>query len=121
MAGIITFSSSCPACTASAVAALVAGITVIGLPLALLGVLTLAAGIYLAKILVGVFVGRALRRSFGAQPAQFALDLLVGLVVLAVASHIPYVGWFVSLLVVLLGLGIAVTNARRSWQRTELP
>ena len=99
------------------VAALVAGITVIGLPLALLGVLILAAGIYLAKILVGVFVGRALRRSFGAQPAQFALDLLVGLVVLAVATHIPYVGWVVSSLVVMLGLGIAVSNVRRSWQR----
>ena len=108
------------ALVATPVAALVAGITVIGLPLALLGVLTLAVGIYLAKSLVGVFVGRALRRSFGGQPAQFALDLLVGLVVLAVATHIPYVGWFVTLLVVLLGLGIAVSNARRSWQRTEL-
>jgi cytoskeletal protein CcmA (bactofilin family) len=85
-------------------------ITLIGLPIAFLGGLAYLAGLYLGWLLLGLALGAWLvtlvRRGRGDLPAVDARWLVVlGLVVLYVLTHLPFIGglaWFVALC---LGLG----------------
>jgi len=87
------------------IAAIVASITLIGLPL---GLLTLAAWIvagYMAKIVIAAFLGRSLLAGgAGPSPAP-AVKLLAGLLPIFVAINLPYVGSLINFLLILLGLG----------------
>jgi hypothetical protein len=81
------------------IACLIVGITVIGLPIALLSFALWLAGLYFSKIIVAEFVGRTLMKSSGAVP------LLAGLVLVIVAVDLPWVGTLINWLLMLLGLG----------------
>jgi hypothetical protein len=91
-------------------------LTIVGLPLALLGLATWLASLYVSGILVGAVVGSALLTRRGAARPPFALALLLGLLALTVAASIPYFGGLVRLLAMLLGLGIGVHQARGAWR-----
>lgn len=103
------------------VAAILAGITLVGLPLALLGLAAWLAALYLAKIIVAALIGQSIRRSPLGQPKSFALDLLIGLAIVFVVINLPYLGGWISFLVLLLGLGLAFMQARRHWQHVTTP
>ena len=86
------------------VAAILAGVTLVGLPAALVAFALWALGIYLAKIPVALFLGRTFlgpRGSGGGAP----LALLVGLLAVFVAVNLPFVGWIVNLALTLVGVG----------------
>jgi anti-sigma factor RsiW len=101
---------------AGPVAALVVGVTMVGLPLALLALGLWLAGLYLSSILVGELAGRALLARGERPGPSFALRLLVGLLVVTVASNIPYLGALLGFVVVLLGLGLGVAKVRQVWK-----
>ena len=90
------------AAVATPVAAIFIGITLIGLPLALVSIALWLLGLYLAKIVVAVFVGRAL---LGGESASVGMALLTGLVLVFIAVNLPYVGGLVNVLLDLLGFG----------------
>lgn len=100
-------------------AAVLVGITLIGLPIGLLGLVVWLAGLYLAKIFVAGWLGQALRRPESPQTGAFALPLLLGLVIVFVAMNLPYLGGLIRFLVILLGLGIALVQVRQYWQRPQ--
>ncbi len=104
---------------ATPVAAIIAGITLIGLPIALLGLVVWVAGLYLAKIFVAALVGRVMMRPPVGQLRPFVPALLMGLVIVFVASNLPYLGGWVRLLVMLLGLGIGFNQVRSHWRRVQ--
>lgn len=88
---------------AAPVAALVAAMTLVGLPLAIVLLGLWALAIYLAKIPIALFLGRTLlgpRGVGGPAPA-----LLVGLLAVFVAVNLPLVGWIVNLALTLIGVG----------------
>jgi hypothetical protein len=87
----------------------------VGLPLALLALAAWLAGLYLSGILVGAFVGWSLLARQGPAP-PFPLALLLGLVIVGVASSVPYLGGLVRLFAILLGLGIGAVQASRAWR-----
>jgi cytoskeletal protein CcmA (bactofilin family) len=98
------------------VAAIVAAVTLVGLPVGLAALVLWLAGLYLSGIFVAVLVGRALMQAPAEAKQAFALPLLVGLLILAVVTKIPYVGFLLTFLVILLGLGIGVSQIRRAWR-----
>lgn len=87
------------------IVALIAAVTVVGLPLGLITLAGWLATLYAAKIVVAGFLGRSLVRSEGTAPTSTALALLVGLLLVAIAVNLPYVGGLVNFLLTLLGLG----------------
>jgi hypothetical protein len=104
------------ALVAAPVAIVLVGLTMVGLPVAVLALLLWGAGVYLSSVFVGALLGRILlARPEGVAPS-FAIALLVGLAVVSVAVHMPYVGWLLSPLVTLLGLGIGVIQTGRAWK-----
>ena len=87
------------------VAAAVFAVTLIGIPVGLVTVVIWAVGLYLSKIVVAHFLGTALLRSKRQDMRSVALALSVGLVLVLVAVSLPYVGWVINGLLVILGLG----------------
>jgi cytoskeletal protein CcmA (bactofilin family) len=101
---------------ATPVGALIAGITLVGLPIALMGLVLWIAGLYLAKIFVAAAIGDALVRPPAAQWSSFALALLLGLLIVFVCINLPYLGGWIGALITVLGLGLAFTRALRRWR-----
>ncbi len=105
---------------ATPVAAVLALITLIGLPIGLLALAAWGLGLYLAKILVAYALGQRLLRASEGQPRSMAHTLLVGLGIVIVAVNIPYLGGPIHFLLILLGLGAAFTEVRRAWPRAQV-
>ena len=83
----------------------------IPLPLAGLGLYALA--LYISPVFVALLIGRLLMGRFS---ATGFLALVVGLIVLAVLGAIPYVGWAITGLATVLGLGGALLAGRGAAQ-----
>ena len=98
-------------------AAILLMLTLIGLPAGFLVLGLWLAGMYLAQILVATLVGRGLLQKADAPPASIAPVLLVGLLFVAVAVNLPYVGGLLRFIVLVLGLGLAVIGAHRGARR----
>ena len=87
------------------IAAVLLCVTLIGLPAGLVMGAVYVLGLYVSKIVVAHFLGNALLRPKGQDTGSMALPLLVGLVLVLIAVSLPYIGWVVNLLLVIIGLG----------------
>ena len=87
------------------VVAVVCAVTLIGLPIGLVTVVLWAMGIYLSKIVVAHYLGTAILRAKRQDMRSVALAMSVGLVLVLAAVSLPYVGWVINGLLVILGLG----------------
>ena len=92
-------------------------LTLVGIPLALIGLAAYGTALYVSGILVAALVGAALVRSDPERSRSFAVSLLVGLVVVGVVAHLPFVAVPVHVLVILTGLGLIVRRAWAAWGR----
>ena len=82
---------------------LVAAITIVGIPLALMGLALWFTSIYLAKIVTAVFIGRVLLETSN---RHYAVILLAGLVAVLVVVNIPFIGGLLNLALTILGMGM---------------
>jgi len=81
-------------------------ITIIGIPLSLILLALWLIAIYASKILVGILVGKSLLNNFWPkQKDSLILAMIVGVVITYLIFALPFVGWIISLLAVLWGLG----------------
>jgi cytoskeletal protein CcmA (bactofilin family) len=101
---------------ATPIAAICVAITLIGMPVAFVGVVTWLLGLYLAKIVVANFIGRTLLASQGDRMTSVALALLVGLALIFIAINLPYVGGLIHFVLVLVGFGALAMNLYGSFQ-----
>jgi hypothetical protein len=90
-------------------------LTLIGIPLIVLEVAALFAGVWLGTGAVALLVGRRLCELVmpAATPSPL-LALILGLVVVSAAEIVPFVGWAVTALVWLVGMGAAILAFIRS-------
>jgi hypothetical protein len=89
------------------VAALLVAVTLVGLPFTIVALFAWGLTIYLAKIVVAIFVGRTLLSSTERKDNR-ALVLLAGLLLIIVVVNLPAIGGIVSLLLTLVGMGLIV-------------
>ena len=95
--------------------ALVAGITLVGLPLALTSAAAWLLGLYLGKIVVAQFIGHTVVASGSIKTGGTVLQLAIGLIVVFLAIGLPYIGAVVNILLTLLGFGALLIRAYKSW------
>jgi hypothetical protein len=100
---------------------IVLALTVVGIPLAFLGLTAFIVGLYLSKIFVALAFGRffmqTLRPGATKVPSAY-LSFFVGLISLYLLYQLPLLGLFIKLVVVLVGLGAllqAVLRIRHDW------
>ena len=84
--------------------AVLAGITLVGLPLSLILIVAWALAFYLAQIVVASMVGRMLMSGRD----SLAWTLLAGLFVVAVAVNLPFIGGIISFVLTIVGMGLLV-------------
>ena len=92
------------------IASLLAVITVIGIPLGIVGFIVWLLALYLAKIVVAFLVGRRLFESPSGNMPHHAALLISGLVIVTIAVNVPFVGGIVNVVLVLLGVGLLVLH-----------
>jgi hypothetical protein len=84
-------------------------ISVIGLPLIPLEIAAIFAGLWIGNAAVALLIGRRLYELLRPRATPSPLGALaLGLVVITAAETLPFVGWAVCLLTVLVGLGAAM-------------
>lgn len=91
-------------------------LTIIGIPLAFIGLVLFAIDIYLTHIFVSLAIGKKLFAALG-NTAKDWQALLLGLVIYCIVTLIPIVGVLVWILTGLVGLG-AILITKRDFFRT---
>jgi len=91
------------------IAATIIMCTVIGLPLGLILTAAYLISVYLSRAFVALAIGRWLFRRLGRESVSPYLGFFVGLIILWLLIAIPFVGWLIHLLALLLGLGALAT------------
>lgn len=99
-------------CLAGPVALVLVGLTVVGIPIAVLGVFVLVASVYTGYVLAAGLVGRAIVTPSGPGLGAFAPSLLAGVLLLWAAAAIPFVGPAIRVIAVLFGLGCLLERVR---------
>jgi cytoskeletal protein CcmA (bactofilin family)/uncharacterized Tic20 family protein len=106
---------------AAPLAALLIGVTLVGIPLAVAVAALYWLGLLLAWPALGLVVGTELaRRVRRGEPMPVLGALVVGLIVLHLVTHLPILGGLVAFLGLAFGLGLIVQSFRR-WRRPTEP
>lgn len=98
---------------ATPVALVLLSLTLVGIPTAVLGLFLYATALYVASIVVGALVGRAVVRPGDRSLGAFGRRLLLGLTLVFAGSALPFLGPPVGVVVVLLGLGLLIERGRQ--------
>ena len=97
-------------------------LTIIGAPLAIIVLLLYGIGLYAARVITGIILGMYLFGFFqgkrGAKNGSLTAKMVIGVVALWLVCGIPEVGWVLSLLAVVWGLGIVVRMIRVGYEKT---
>ena len=94
------------------IAAALLALTLVGIPLALMGLLIWLMMLYCALIIVCFLVGRSLVAPRADSWAGFSLPLAVGLVIVVALTHAPYVGGAIWAISLLCGVGLIADRVR---------
>jgi cytoskeletal protein CcmA (bactofilin family) len=98
------------------IAMVLTALTVVGIPAALIGLALWAIGLYLGGIVVAALIGRSLLGSRGDGVRDFGLCLLVGLAIVVLVKHLPFVGGAAGWVIALVGVGLLVLELYSAWQ-----
>jgi cytoskeletal protein CcmA (bactofilin family) len=90
------------------VASVIVAITIIGIPVALILLFFYFLFLYIGKILVSLAVGAKILKS-RENASLWALAL--GMFIFTVLYNIPYIGWIIKLITIILGLGALSVSA----------
>jgi cytoskeletal protein CcmA (bactofilin family) len=102
-------------------------ISVLGIPVAALGGLAMAALFFVGPIVLAAAVGRSVMRPAGASLREFAISLLVGLLLVGVLVSLPGIGGLALAFLIWAGAGLLILHlhelwrARRAARMVELP
>lgn len=96
-------------------------ITVVGIPIGVIGFFLYLTSLFVSIIVVASLVGTSITATLGFEPENtgFGMSLLVGLVVVLVGLNLPFVGELLGLLVVVTGLGLLVAAVMSGWHGRE--
>ena len=101
------------------IALVIAGLTLVGLPIALIGAGLYLTALYLAGIVMAALIGVSLVRPKSEGLRDFGVALLVGVLILTVATQIPVLGGILRIVVALVGLGLLTDRARSAWRASR--
>jgi cytoskeletal protein CcmA (bactofilin family)/anti-sigma factor RsiW len=94
---------------------LVLCLTVVGIPLGVIGAAFYLISLYVGCLLVSFLVGATLLDA-GDNWTSFGMALLAGLAVLVVLTHLPMVGMLFRILIVMVGVGLVGERCRAAWR-----
>jgi cytoskeletal protein CcmA (bactofilin family) len=100
------------AMVATPVAIVLTALTLVGIPIAVLTLFLFVVGIYTANILIGAWAGKRVLPPREGNLWSFARSLFVGLLLVTIVTHIPFIGAPIEVIVALVGVGLIVERGR---------
>ena len=99
---------------ATPIAAIITFVTVVGVPVGLIGLTLYGIAIYLSQIAIGLFIGYWIISSFNKVESRGVLvgALALGFAILTLLKLIPYIGFPLWLATVLFGIGAMALSAK---------
>jgi cytoskeletal protein CcmA (bactofilin family) len=101
------------ALVATPVAIVLMALTLVGIPIAVLTLFVFLVGIYTANILIGAWIGKRLLPPREGSLSSFARSFFVGLLLVTLLTHIPFIGAPIEVIVALVGVGLIVNQGRQ--------
>jgi len=98
------------------IALALAAATVVGIPVALLGAAGLAAALAIGLVALGALIGGALLHPGERSRTRFGAALALGLAVLVLLTHLPFLGGALRVVALVVGLGLLVERGREAWR-----
>ncbi len=98
----------------------VVALTVVGIPLALIGAGLFAMAWYVSVLLLATLIGRAVTSPRTDSLRDVGLALLVGLVLVTIAFHLPWIGFLFRIVGMLLGAGLLLDRALVFWRERQV-
>lgn len=90
-------------------------ITIIGIPVALMLLLTFIVLWFISQIFVALFLGSKILTYFNKQKSSIGWQLLTGLLILGVLSLIPVVNFLIGMLTYFIGIGALLIQKKNSY------
>ena len=108
---------------ATPIAAIITFITVVGVPVGLIGLTLYGIAIYLSQIAIGLFIGYWIIRSFSKVESRGVLvgALALGFAILTLLKLIPYIGFPLWLTTVLFGIGAMALSVKTLRVKVQQP
>ena len=97
---------------ATPIIAVLACVTVVGLPIGAIAFVLWLIAIYVAKLVVAQVVGTRVIEGLAERREHFAIVFAVGLFIVMLATNLPIVGGLIGFLATLVGLGLLVLFVR---------
>lgn len=95
-------------------------VTVIGIPMGIILFMLYGIALYMAKIILALFIGGSLFRLMGRTEGNNEfLIVLIGIVILDILMIIPILNFITGLIVAVLGLGALILSRRDGYKRTD--
>ena len=94
-------------------------LTIVGIPVALMGLAAWGFSLYLGAVVVAALIGRSFVRPRGEEQREFGMALAVGLAVVVLLENLPFVGRPATWVIALVGVGMLVAQAHAAWQRSR--
>ena len=89
-------------------------VTVIGIPVAIIGLFLFLIVFYVSKLFVAIYIGERIIKLISTRGMESqALALLIGLILLALLNQIPYVGSIIYIVAVMIGTGAMLVSFAR--------
>lgn len=105
------------------IAVTIVAITLIGIPVALVALVIYAILLFSSTIFVGLAIGRWALGRFRPNYNKPIIAMGIGVLALSILGLIPFIGWLVKLIVLIMGLGAFLISWWRDRQhgRAEVP
>jgi cytoskeletal protein CcmA (bactofilin family) len=88
------------------VALVIAMITLVGIPAAIIAGLLYMVFVYVSRVFIGVWIGRKVMGVFKrGRVSSFFWPLVIGIIILGLIGLIPFLGWLFRVFCLLVGLG----------------
>ena len=94
-------------------------VTVVGIPIGIIGAFVYLTTLFVSVIVTAALVGSAVTRRVPEGTYGFGSALLLGLVILVIAVNLPFVGGLIRLLVGLTGMGLLAVSAIDAWRSSR--
>lgn len=104
----------------SIAAMIVLSITVIGLPLAFILLALLMITLYVAKVYASLFIGNLLIKPKKMTKAKLFGLTALGAFILAIVDIVPFIGWLVSFVILMIAFGAFWTYKKHLYDKVEM-
>ena len=94
-------------------------ITFIGLPLGLITIILWILYLYIGRIFVIIWGGKMIVSYFKNKPATMGWSLLAGTLAYYLLGSLPFVGWIIRAVVIILGLGALAIACKEACARSR--